>query len=71
MKTKSVDPAWPATGTLPKCTEEQAKEYWRQAKAFIAATKFYSSIRGSAECAVAEYIAYQAGYTIRDWQANN
>lgn len=60
--------AFPPTRTLPKCSEEQAKKYWEQAKAFIKATGFYSSMRWDAECAVAEYIAYQDGYTIRDWK---
>ncbi len=55
------------TNTLPKCSEEQAKEYWQQAKDFIKCTGFYGSMRWDAECAVAEYIAYQEGYTIRNW----
>lgn len=59
--------AWPRTDTLPKASPEQIKLYFAQAKEFIKATKFYSSMRGDAECAVAEFIAYQDGYTIRSW----
>lgn len=50
---------------LPKCTLEQSLQFWAEARAFINATGFYSSMKWDAECAVAEYIAYQAGYTIR------
>jgi hypothetical protein len=59
--------AWPKTSTLPKCSREQAEQFFAEAREFIKATSFYQSIRRDAECAVAEYIAYQQGYTIRDW----
>ena len=59
--------AWPKTDTLPMASKEQIDMYWAQAKAFIKATGFYGSMRWDAECAVAEYIAYQEGYTIRDF----
>lgn len=59
---------WPETRTLPKCSAEQTKVYFEQANAFIKATKFYQSMKADAACAVAEYIAYQEGYTLRDWK---
>lgn len=55
------------TKELPKCTDEQAAEYFVEAKAFIKASGMYGDMRSGAECAVAEYIAYQQGYTIRDF----
>lgn len=60
--------AWPATKTLPKCSAEQARMYLEQAKEFIKATGFYQSMREDAELAVAEYIAYQEGYTLRNFR---
>ena len=73
MKKKPLEaplPDWPLTSTLPLCTEEQTKAYLLQAKQFIKATRFYHDIRGSSELAVAEYIAYKEGYTLRDWSKN-
>lgn len=59
---------WPKTDTLPMAPKEKIDEYWAQAKAFIKATGFYGDMRWDAECAVAEYIAYQEGYTIRNFK---
>lgn len=67
-KSEIAEEAWPLTSTLPRCTEAQTAEYFSQARKFIKATRFYQSMAGDAACAVAEYIAYQEGYTIRDWK---
>lgn len=59
--------AWPDCKNLPKASPAQVKEYFAQAKEFIKNTHFYQSIKWDVECVVAEYIAYQEGYTIRNW----
>lgn len=55
------------TSVLPKAPKEKIEQYFRQANAFIGVTSFYQDMRSDGACLVAEFIAYQEGYTIRDW----
>lgn len=52
---------------LPVCTEEQQKMYMDEASKFIADIGYYSDVKYSATLAITEYIAYQNGFTIRNW----
>ena len=54
--------------TLVKVTPEEGARYFANAKAFIKNTRFYSSMAWDAAMAVAEYMAYLDGKTLRDWE---
>lgn len=56
------------TKDLPTCTEDQCMEFYNEAKKFIECTGYYTSVLSYATGAVAEYMAYQKGYTLRKWK---
>lgn len=51
---------------LRVATEEEAKAIFAEAANFITWTRFYQSVRSVAHGAVAEYIAYQRGLSLRE-----
>lgn len=67
MNIKAATVQYPKTSTLRPCTQEQTEQYYANARAFIASTGFYSDMRWDASMAVAEYMASQDGFTLRDW----
>lgn len=67
-KPSAINPdAFPPTNTLPKCSKQQFDSYMEQAKVFVKTTGYYQSIMWDATILITEYIAYQEGYTIRDF----
>jgi hypothetical protein len=46
---------------LPIASAEQVKAAFDRAEEFLRASNFYSSVRGTAKCAIAEYILYTIG----------
>lgn len=68
-KPKELSPSreFPHISTYPTASSAQSDQYMADAAAFIKSTGFYQDVRGTARCAVAEYMAAMDGLTIRTW----
>ena len=51
--------------TLPTCTTEMARKFFKEADTIVKSSGTYGLLQSATVGALAEYIAYQAGYIIR------